>query len=80
MRLWPRKRGAAGETRSAEAPQPIRTEETARALAAARSAAAELHEARRVRGKIDRRADEIERETSKNGFAPLIRQAFGSGS
>jgi hypothetical protein len=56
-----------------------RTEDTTRALEAARAAALDLHEARRLRSKIDRAADEIERETRKNGFAPLIQQAFGSG-
>jgi hypothetical protein len=81
MRLWPKRRAEAPATSTPDEEIPVvRSPETQRALEAARAAAVDLHEARRLRAKIDRRADQIEAETSKNGFVPLIRQAFGSGS
>lgn len=83
MRFWPRRRRTGASvppTADTGTLGPvIVTPETQRALEAARAAAMDLHEARRFRSKIDRRADEIVAETSKNGFVPLIRQAFGSG-
>jgi hypothetical protein len=81
MRLWPKRRAEAPTSPPThEEIQLVRSPETQRALDAARAAAVELHEARRLRAKIDRTADRIDTETSKNGFVPLIRQAFGSGS
>jgi hypothetical protein len=85
MRFWPKRRkGADAPTAppgtDATLVRMVRTPETQRAIDAARQAAVELHEARRVRAKIDQRADAIDAETSKNGFVPLIARAFGSGS
>jgi hypothetical protein len=54
--------------------------ETERAIQAAREAARDLTEARRVRRKIDRLGDEIDAETSRNGFRLIIESALGSGA
>jgi hypothetical protein len=53
-------------------------EDIARAEAAARRAALELHAARERREKIDELADEIQLLNRENGFSDLIRRAFGS--
>jgi hypothetical protein len=58
-------------------PAVTRTPETERALAAARRAAADLDHARFVRRKLDRLGDEIDAETSKNGFRLIIESALG---
>lgn len=60
-----------------ESPAVTRTPETERALEAARRAAEDLDHARRVRRKLDRLGDEIDRETSKNGFRLIIESALG---
>lgn len=60
---------------------PIRdttAEDIARAEAAARRAAIDLHAARERREKIDNLAEEIKRLNRENGFAEMIRNAFGS--
>jgi hypothetical protein len=53
-------------------------EEIDRAEAAAKLAALDLHAARERREKIDALANEIGRLNRENGFAEMIRNAFGS--
>lgn len=55
----------------------VPTPETERALQAARRALADLDRARLVRRKLDRLGDEIDAETSKNGFRLIIESALG---
>lgn len=53
-------------------------EEIRRAEQAAALAAVSLHEARLRRNRIDDLADEIKAINRENGFAEMIRRAFGS--
>ena len=85
MRLWNRRppgRHRVGTEREQSTPSPPATvsPETERALSAARRAAEDLAEARRVRRKIDRLGDEIDRENSKNGFRLIIESALGGNA
>jgi len=59
------------------APPAATSDETNRAVAAAREAAAHLHETRLRRPEVDAQARVIRRVNSDNGFAELIREAFG---
>ena len=63
------------------AEQPVRDtspEDIAKAEAAAKLAALDLHAARERREKIDILADEIKRLNRENGFSEIVRRAFGS--
>jgi hypothetical protein len=84
---WRTKRGQeprpTGEqaTMPTTAEQPVRettADDIARAEAAARLAALDLHAARERREKIAELADEIKRLNRENGFSDLIRKALGS--
>ena len=56
----------------------VTTEDLAAAQKAAHDAAVELHQARERRPKIDDLVDKIDMINRENGFAELIRRAFGS--
>ncbi len=81
MRRWtrqaPGRHRATGQGDSTASPTEARSPETERALAAAKRAAEDLIQARQVRRKLDRLGDEIDAETSKNGFRHLIEHALG---
>lgn len=53
--------------------------ETERAEEAAREAAVHLHESRARRKVVDQRTGETREVNKENGFARLIREAFGGG-
>jgi hypothetical protein len=68
----------APEDKKVEAAPVVTTEDIQRAEQAARLAALHLQAARDRRREVDRRAETLARLNKTNGFAELIRNAFGS--